>query len=136
MSDEERGELEAMRAREAQWEAHLEEQEARAADAQAALWQQRRERDDMAAEWQAMKAQARQHLQPLHCRVLFTSICAGRGVLSTAHPADLHYHTAIGRPTPPRLPGGDAQARPPGTYNKAWPSCLLDWGAPAWLGRL
>ncbi len=59
MSDEERAELEAMRAREAQWEAHLEEQEARMADAQSALWQQRQERDDMAAEWQAMKAQAR-----------------------------------------------------------------------------
>ena len=64
MSDEERAELEAMRTREAQWEAHLEEQEARMADAQSALWQQRRERDDMAAEWQAMKAQVRAMLRP------------------------------------------------------------------------
>lgn len=59
MSEDERAELEAMRAREAEWEAHLEAQEARMAEAQAQQWAQERERDAMREQWEHMKQQAR-----------------------------------------------------------------------------
>ncbi len=63
MGDEERAELEAMRAREAEWEAHLEAQEQRLREEQeqqwAALQQREAECDSMRAQWQDMKGQAR-----------------------------------------------------------------------------
>ena len=63
MGDEERAELEAMRAREAEWEAHLEAQEQRLREEQEAQWaaaqQREAECDTMRAQWEEMKGQAR-----------------------------------------------------------------------------
>lgn len=63
MTDEERAELEAMRAREAEWEAHLEAQEQRLREEQEAQWaaaqQREAECDTMRAQWEEMKGQAR-----------------------------------------------------------------------------
>jgi hypothetical protein len=64
MSDDERAELEGMRAREAQWEAHLDAQEGRLRKAEQAAAAQAAQRDAMAEQWAAMKAQARGGLLP------------------------------------------------------------------------
>lgn len=61
MTDEERVELEAMRAREAEWEAHLEAQEQRLREAQELQWAQVQAREAecnaMRAQWEEMKGQ-------------------------------------------------------------------------------
>ncbi len=61
MTDEERAELEAMRAREAEWEAHLEAQEQRLREAQEQQWAQVQAReaecDAMRAQWEELKGQ-------------------------------------------------------------------------------
>lgn len=57
MRDEERAELEAMRAREAEWEAHLEEQEQRMREAEEQHWQHQQEAQQMRQQWEDMKGQ-------------------------------------------------------------------------------
>jgi hypothetical protein len=66
MSDEERAELEAMRAREAEWEAHLEEQEQRMRKAQEHQWQQQEQAEQMRAQWEEMKGQVHGPAFPKH----------------------------------------------------------------------
>ena len=70
MSDEERAELEAMRAREAGWAAHLDAQDARMREAESAMQQRQAERDAMAAQWAAMQGQVRMLSTPAACNSL------------------------------------------------------------------
>lgn len=59
MDDEERAEFEAMRAREAEMEAHFMEAQQRMEQSQAALREQQAATARMQAEWEAMRAEVR-----------------------------------------------------------------------------